>query len=233
MNIKTIKILGMLTVPVGYYDTVADVDKAAGKVGECLRLANVYMGQKGSLVEARSWLTDLVVEKSGFARKTKTEPTKDKAGTVTGTKTVDDETEGEYLKRFVAATHKVRAFKVGEVEIPTATLSDPKAATGWLQSLINAHGPFNNDAAHPERTGKAKTPPDYALKAARQVLNPAKSAEDLAKAHAHWTAEFTKRGISFQPFNTADHEANVTAFAWAANEREEQRKAEKMGQEYK
>lgn len=242
MHVVQTEILEDLIVKVGYYDTIEELDKAAGKTGEALRLSNLYMGQKGALVEARSWLFDEVKKATGFLEdqsKNKTVETKDKAGKVTGTKVVNSETEGQYLKRLIASfssvTAKDHTIKVGDKDHVIkghATFTDAAHLQKWVQSLLDAHGAFNNDASAPEKKSGPKTPPDYALKAADKVLL-GKSPEVLEATIAKWKADFTKRGITFAAFDTADLAANKVAFAWAAHAREEQRKIESADKEYK
>lgn len=217
--------LGLPTgIPIGYYVSIDDVNLDAKDANAALNLVNLYLGQKGALVEGRDFLAEKVAELTKFPadpKKDKTVEVKDKAGKVTGTKVENSETEGEYLARVKSA------IAAGTLKVEGVATTEDAALT-WFQSLIDAHGPFNNDSAAAERAaGKAKAPPQYAINGATAII-----AKGAGRIKA-WKDTFTKNGVPFAPFDVvaptdatveakaAVAQANITALAWAIKANEE------------
>lgn len=144
-------------------------------------------------------------------KKNKTVQVKDKDGKVTGTKVENTETEGEYIKRFRSAVLS------GGIVIK-GVAADKDAELAWEQSLVDQFGFFSFDPKKAERTGKAKTPPQYAMNGATAIIEKG-GAESVKK----WIRTFTKEGIPFQPFDTDDAVKNKLNLAWAIKAREDKK----------
>lgn len=215
-----------LKVKVGYYTSIEELDKDAGKAGTALHLCNTYMQQKSALPEANAYLVEDVLEKLvppfvGDPKKNKTVETKDKTGKVTGSKVENTETEGERIKRFVASIDE------GVVTYPGITKGQ---ALNWLQAKLDEHGVFELDSKAPVRTSKPKTPPQYCTKAADQVWG---GGEKFIK---HWEAlintQSAKFGIPTVFKRTGNEAVDKLAFAWAVHARDEAERASKAASEF-
>lgn len=197
-------------VPCSVFESIEELETQAGVKGKTLELANLYLRQKGCLVDGRDFLATAILEKSKFPPKTKNVEVKDKEGKVTGTKEEWTETEGEYIKRFRAALAKKEIRVTGVTGEGEALIN---AGLAWEQSLLDAHGPFVADAKAAERTGKTKTPPQYALNAAKSIIG--------NKSENKWIATFKKEGIEHGDFVGGDEASNITALAWAVKARQD------------
>lgn len=229
-------------------------------------IINKYLRQKDALVDFRddliTTLTDVI--KFPMLVETVKEDGKDV--------TVPAEKPGEYLDRMVVAlvkgefTHpkfpvsgadnkakeasvysalQAIADTLGDVDEKGAAVArDPKSGR-----LLAPGFAYKLDIARPERKpGKAKTPPDYAVEAAQNIIN--------NKSEAKWAEKFTKGfvdankvtidPISFESFVTvpkpgataqeveACRALNITNLAWAIAEKEaqvrEKTKAKKLAE---
>lgn len=202
---------------IGLYDSVEELDKAAGKSGTALEFANQHLGEKDGLVAGRKAFTKKLNEITGFAFITseveRTNPTtkqKEKAQQ-------RDESDNKYVARFRTAVEKGEyvndLFPKDEVGLDNA-----------LQKIADDLGVFNTDPKAAVREGKAKTPPKGCLAAADNII--AKSSQPK------WAATFRKEGIEFAPFDavvpadaTPEASAAILAtnranLAWAIHARE-------------
>lgn len=215
-------------VPCSVFSTIEELDTQAGVKGQTLKLANLYLRQKGCLVDGRDYLAEQVMTLSKFPMKTKKVDVKDKDGKVTGQKDEPTETEGEYIKRLRASVAK------GDLKIEGVTGATPEALAAaelaWEQTILDKHGPFVADAKAAERTGKAKNPPQYAMNGATAIIE-----KGGAASVKKWITTFKTEGISYLPFDTAPAKdaddatkaavlaTNKTNLAWAIKAREDKK----------
>ena len=188
---------------VGFYDSVEAIDADSGKAGTALNLANRYMSEKGALVEFRDVFATKLAEATGFAMLTKTVTKKYKDGTSEDV-VLPNETEVKFVNRFRAAC------AAGEV---TGWPKEEAAVEAKLQEFADSLGQFDCDSSTPVREGKSKNPPKYALEAAANVIKNG--------SQAKWQGIFANEGITHQPFDTDDANANTIALAWAIKARED------------
>lgn len=216
-------------------------------------IINKYLRQKDALVAFRDDLDDYLLNVVKF-------PTTTETVKVDGKDVVErNEKPGQYLDRLVAALVK------GEFTHPKLPVSgaDPKAKEASvykaLQAIADTLGDTDSngkpvtvdpttkaesaprfsyilDISRPERVSKPKTPPDYAIEGATQIIN--------NKAESKWAEKFKTgfkdaKGIQIdpivhEPFNvvalkgaTAEvvestRKANILALAWAIAAKEQQ-----------
>lgn len=200
-------------------------------------IVNNYLHQKAGLVQGRDELATYIETVLGFKMKTK-QVTK---GTGADAKTVEvaDETEQKFLDRFVAALVK------GEFTHPSITITGDNAEQREAQALAAVQKivdkPYKlvtkdsegketttvlfdlvNDAKAPERkVGVAKIP-QYASKAAANIISdtlPDGSAKKtkLADRLKKWAATFTERGLAVEDF-LSDAAKDATPEVKAAHE---------------
>lgn len=229
-KIETATLRSGLHVQVGYYQTIEDVDKDAGKTGAALHLVNTYMQQKSALPEANEFISDLIVE-LGFpvdATKNKVVEKEDDKG-VKQKVTINTETEGERIARFILLVNE------GKWSHTSVTKG---AAKEFLQAKLVTHGPFWLDASTPIRTSKPKTPPKYALDAANSVFDdtPEFSGAAREKFKKHWEAKINeglKQHGSTHVFKLSGvHADDKLAFAWAVHHRDEAKRANEAKSEF-
>lgn len=217
-----------LTVGVGYYTSIADIDADAGKVGSALKLCNTYMQQKSALPEANDFLVEEVLEKltppfKGDPKKDEKVDVKDPTGAVTGSKIVNNETEGQRIARFMALGD------AGQLPMEYG-ITGSGAAKSFLQKALNAHGPFYLDSSAPVRTPKAKNPSKFALEAVEKVW------AGGAKHITAWTDKLHKAGYAFSTkaedgtILTAD--VVKTNMAWAIDKRDDDRRKAEADKEF-
>lgn len=217
-----------LKVNVGYYTSIEDIDKDAGKAGFALNLCNTYMQQKSALPEANDFVVEclaaLVPPFPNDTKKDKTVDVKDTKGNVIGKKTINTETEGERTNRFIAA-----------VDEGTVTYdSIPKgSALAWLQAQLDKHGVFNLDAKTPVRASKPKEPSAFAKASVDKIF----LGETQKKGFiAHWLAKLDKEGypvavkdLEGKPLDEAGVKTNM---AWALDKRDAARRALEVEKEF-
>jgi hypothetical protein len=199
-------------LPVSIYSDAAELNAAAGKQPDtawsqdaALNYANKYLVEKGSLVEGRDVLSDVLEKQYSFPMLTKTVTKKFKTKP-DETAIVPDETEKDHINRFR------KAVLTGEHIVDGV---EPKEAAleAFLQGIVDGKGPFAADASKPERTGKSKLPPQYALKAADNVIKNG--------SQAKWVNTFTQESVPFEDFQTPDLSVNRIRLAWAIKARED------------
>lgn len=160
---QTVDSLGMEDLFVYYeFDTAADCDAMAGETGACVRLANLYMRQKGVLVEGRHDFIKLLVTLTGFPMLMKT-VTK----TVDGVEkklSVPDETEAEYFGRVR------KAVLAGELKHPKLDGKSEQAFEASARALAHTLGPYVCDPRKAVREAKEKKLADVWRNAATQII---------------------------------------------------------------
>lgn len=232
-QINKAKLRSGLVVQVGYYTSIEDVDKDAGKAGAALHFINTYMQQKSALPDANAYIAEEVIGKLEPAfpeDPKKIEVTKEKQenGTEKEVRT-NTETAGELIARFVATVDAGKATYPG---------IEKGKALAWLQAALDKHGPFNLDAKTPERKSKPKTPPQYCTAAANSVFDDTdalngKKREAFVK---HWetkiNADLVKYGKVGSFKLTGDKEADKLAFAWAVHERDTAKREQEANNEF-
>ena len=196
------KLRSGLTVTVGYYSSIAEIDKDAGEEGYALYAFNLYQQQKSALPEANEFV-EAHLESIGFKADPKKERTEKK--TVDGKEvitTVNDETPGERIARFIASV------ATGATTPPNGS----KDGLAYLQGILDKHGPFNLDAAKAVRDSKPKTPPKFCLEAATRIV--AGGTANINK----WVGIFAT--IGHKVVLTGNAAADHTALAWGVHARD-------------
>lgn len=261
MKLARVKTLGLPEgVRIFQYEE-ADVTKALKDSPKNLEIVtdiiNKYLRQKDALVAARDDLDTYLTDVVKFPTLTKTEKVDGKDVTTR------DEKPGEYLDRLVAALIKGE-FSHKEFKVEGAdNAAKEKSIYKSLQAIVDKLGEVDKDQkkievdekgnqknpaqvryaylldiSRPERVSKPKTPPEYAIQGATQIIN---GGAERVKA---WIEKFAKgfkdpKGIQIDPIThaafdvqapkgaTAEEaekvkQSNITALAWAIAEKEAQ-----------
>ncbi len=226
--------------PIMEYESVDEILKDGGsavvkyndlQMEALAAVANSYLHQKGALVEGRgdlaTWLTEVVKFPLAPAVPAATRKVKK---TVDGVeKEVDEpvmETEGVYIKRFIAL---LVAGKTTTPLVPvTGTDAKAREASAWATIQLLVEKPLKltingkeetlfslkNDIKRPVAQPKAKTPPAYALDAAGNII--------ANKSEAKWAKTFDAEGVPYSSFTEVkDPEGNKVRLAWAIQAREQ------------
>jgi hypothetical protein len=216
-------------------------------------MCNKYLRQKDALVDARNDLDTMLVEDIKFP--TLTEVVKEDGKDVT----VRAEKPGQYLNRLVDALVK---GTFSHPKLPV-TGTDPKAKEASvytaLQALMDTLGDVTTDGtaikrdektgrltapgyayrldmARPERVSKPKTPPDYALEGATQIITKGseskwkeKFAKGFTDANGVVIDPIAHEAFDVKPAKGATVEetekvkqSNILALAWAITAKEQQ-----------
>lgn len=203
------------------FNTAADLDMVAGETGACVRLANLYMRQKGVLVSGRDDLQTALEAITGFKQLTTTEKkVVDGEETVI---TVPAEKPAEWWSRFkkAALTNTLKqtsgvAYVSGEDNevLATAKTEKDRKITGKIDGTSEAAfedsiraisyqlGPYLCDPRKAVREAKEKKLAQTWLDAAKQII-----AKGPARV-AFWKGVFTKGDVNvptptaFEPFDT-------------------------------
>ncbi len=226
MKEKRYGTLGGLTVPVQIYASFDEADKAAGKPGVLLDIANDNLHYRGgpaaatreAIVTVLDGREDLVVQDPSDAAKQiivhKAKPYTGKDGkvihiTLEATERKDEkgqpimtwaESEGKFVARFLASTG-------WQDKEGNASLEQIQPIIDKWAKHADAGGPLMVDAKEPER--KPKAPPrlseeDKAL--ATEFIDGKKSLAKFGTAALKYNIVIAKLG--------EDREANITAVAW-------------------
>jgi len=234
MRVETVDSLGIGDLlEIAVYNSIADID-ADGGPNTALTLANMYMRQKGGLVEGRDVVVKELIKRSGFGW----DPTKEKEKTVDG-KTVkyNSETEGQWMARFKPAV------LAGKAKLDGTSYKDEASLDAAITAISRAVGPFIVSAKKSVKEAKAKTPPDYALNGAESIIkngSQAKWKDILSKPDAKLGIpaivfnDFTKpypAGADAAAKAAVDTE-NKLNLAWAIKAREDAKRAAQAKKEY-
>lgn len=202
------------------FDTADACDKAAGEAGACVRLANLYMRQKGVLVDGRKDLQEALQTLTGFKMLMTTETKKNDDGT-TETIQVPAEKPGEWWSRFK------KAALTGALKHPAINGASETAFDDSVRAIAHKLGPYVCDPKKAVREAKERKLADVWLNAAKQIL--ARGAERIA----FWKNAFTNGDkevptpTPFEPFDTVAPrgatpeevarvaEQNATNLGWA------------------
>jgi len=173
-----------------FYSSVEELEKDAGKAGECLTIANSYLGEKVALVDGRDDFCNRLIEVAKFPMLMNAVTKELKDGTKSTTN-VPSETEVKFVNRFRGAcvAGQVPGWPTNIDEVETK-----------LQELADKCGPYKADATPGRRAGGGGKLPDYAWKAADQII--------ANGSQTKWAKNFTNEGVEFEPFTTADLEQN-------------------------
>lgn len=203
-------------LPVSQYENLKEIVAAVkGDEGQVVNLVNLYLRQKGPLVEGRDLLATHVADVLKFPpvmeKFTKTVEGKE----ITGERWKD--TEGVYLDKFAAAVVKGDFTVAGLALTGTAEQKDAAVWT-FLQTIADKFE-LAVDAAKAERTSKPKSYeklPLYARTGAEKII--------AGGTQAKWIAVFTKEQVPFEPFDAKDQpESNKLNLATAIKEREDRK----------
>lgn len=223
--------------PINEYETRDEIIKdGADQVVDyngmkCTRdvvVINNYLHQKDGLVQGRAdlalWLE--VVAKFPWLTKQVTKKIDGKDVAVTEYL----ETEGKYIERFVTAATDGTVKVVGLTLTGTNAEQNEAVVWAFLQSVVDKPTKITvteggkptevtlfdlkNDIKAPVHVAKAKTPPQYALEAAGNIIKNG--------TQSKWATTFKKEGVDFEDFSVADDVAgNTTRLAWAIQAREQ------------
>lgn len=200
------------------FDTSADCDKAAGETGASNRLANLYMRQKGVLVDGRDDLQAALETLTGFKQLMTTETVKKEDGTEEK-KSVPAEKPGEWWSRFK------KAVLTGELKHAKLNGTSQELFEESVRVIAHGLGPYLCDPKKAVREAKEKKLADLWLNAAKQII--------ANGTQAKWEANFrngTKEvptPTPFEPFTTPTPagaspeeaarvlETNATNLGWA------------------
>lgn len=202
---------------IGLFDSIEELDNAAGKTGATLAFANQTLGEKDGLVAGRKAFSKTLNERTSFpfvmGTREKQDPN-DKTKKITVE--VRNETDKDYVDRFrdaiLSGTFTHADFPADEAKLEAA-----------LQSLADSLGVFNVDPKAAVRVGKAKLPSKNALAGADNIIK--NNAQEI------WVKKFTKEKIAFENFQAvaadgatpeevgAVAEKNRLALAWAIQHR--------------
>jgi len=232
MKEKRYGTLGSLTVPVMVYATFDEADKAAGKPGVLLDIANDNLHYRGGPAAAtrEAIVTLLNGEDLTVAGKDgkqvvikKGQAFLDKAGKEIHVKMKDsgkkekitkdgkevevpilipDESEGEFVRRFLAAVNPPWNDKDGD---PSLERLQP-VLDQWARSADEGN-PLSVDAKEPER--KPKAPPKLSEEDKALALEFVTGKKDLKK----FTAAAAKYGIEVKP-PTGKQDEDVQTLGW-------------------
>ena len=181
------------------FDNAEACDAAAGEAGACNRLSNLYMRQKGVLVDGRRLLVAKLIALTGFARLTTTKSvTKDG---VESKIVVPDETEAEWFSRLKKAilTKVLTVAGLDAAGEPQFEVSVRKIA----HALVDDDGaPFYCDPRKAVRESKEKKLAQQWLDAAKAIIERGGPARV-----SYWKGVFEKGGedvstpTPYQPFD--------------------------------
>lgn len=192
MKSVTVEVLDF-KVPTLFYESVEEGDKAAGRTGAVLDECNKNLQYRGSNADARDLIVVVAVELSGIPLKTKTETKEGKSVEV------DDEKEGEYIKRVLATDATLKEKIAAEVE--------SRATNGWKDKDGTEYPPIQVDIKARVRT--APKPPKLSTEIKGQAAGFLGSMDDatINKALAQFLPDksFTRTG---------DAEKDVEALGW-------------------
>lgn len=169
------------------YESVEEGDNAAGRAGAVLDEANKNLTYRGALAIGRSALVVALVAATSIAFKMRTETGKDGKPVE-----VEDETEGQYVKR-------VRAEK-GLTGNDAGWLSFAQPIADSVSQTGDEGNPLAVDIKQPERTAKPKKLPENYKEAATRIFTNGNE----AKYAAQWQLTFGE-----------DKEKNVELLGWA------------------
>ena len=202
------------------YDSAQACDEAAGETGATVRLANLYMRQKGVLVDGRKDLQKSLETLTGFKMLMTTETKKNEDGTEEKVQ-VPAEKPAEWWSRFK------KAALTGELKHPSIDGKGEAQLHASIRALAHKLGPYVCDPKKAVREAKEKKLAQSWLDAAKQII--ARGPERVA----FWKKVFTNGDEAvptptpFEPFDTvapngtspesvaATAEQNITNLGWA------------------
>ena len=201
------------------FDDAASCDAMAGEPNACCRLANLYMRQKGVLVDGRKDLQKSLETLTGFKQLMTTEKK-----TVDGVEKqiqVPAETPAEWWSRFK------KSILTGETKNPSIDGKGEAQFEASVRALAHKLGPYVCDPRKAVKEAKEKKLAETWSNAARQII--ARGAARVAfwkKAFTNGDEEVTTP-TPFEPFDTvppktatpaevaAITEQNVVNLGWA------------------
>jgi len=194
------------------FESIDELELAAGEKGACLRLANKYLVEKSALVDARDTFATALEEKTKFPFLMVTRTKKKADGTVETIEEVD-ETEVQYINRFRKA---ILAGKFEHISFPR----NEDALEDALQLFADSLGVFAADAKRPERQPGRSRIPKWILERVTVIFNNG--------TQERWWEVMRKENI---PINepTGERVKDEVALAWAIKTRKERQDAEEAG----
>lgn len=195
------------------YESINELETAAGEEGACLRFANKYLTEKSALPAGRDKFAEELEKKTGFPMKMNVTEKKKSDGTIERVET-PDWTEVQYIAQFRKA---VLSGTFEHVAFP----KEEKLLEDALQNFADSLGVFPADAKRPERKAGTSRFPGWIKERAKMIFDNG--------THPRWWEIMKKEGVPIDEL-TGTREDDEIALCRAIKERHERSVAKEARQ---